>query len=182
MSEISGSNKKPRPQKGGGASQVGHRRNSVWRGGQKAHGPVLRDYSIGLNRKYRAMGMMVALAAKYREGNLVVFDKIVCDSHRTKDLHGLFAGHGLAEKTILIVDDEFEEKFSLACKNIANATPMLQREANVYDIVKREKLALSTAALASLQQRVMEQYGHQGRRHALLRDLNTYTTAAASVD
>lgn len=79
MSEISGSNKKPRPQKGGGQSQAGHKRNSVWRGGQKAHGPVLRDYSISLNRKFKAMGMMIVLAAKLREGNLVVFDKIECE-------------------------------------------------------------------------------------------------------
>jgi Ribosomal protein L4/L1 family len=76
MSEISGSNKKPRPQKGGGSAQVGHKRNSVWRGGQKAHGPVLRDYSISLNRKFRAMGLMIALTAKFREGNMIVFDNI----------------------------------------------------------------------------------------------------------
>ena len=78
MSEISGSNKKPRPQKGGGQSQAGHKRNSVWRGGQKAHGPVLRDYSISLNRKYRAMGIMIVLAAKLQEGNLIIFDEITC--------------------------------------------------------------------------------------------------------
>jgi hypothetical protein len=85
MSEISGSNKKPRPQKGGGQSQAGHKRNSVWRGGQKAHGPVLRDYSISLNRKFRAMGMMIVLAAKLREGNLVVFDKIECEVRNFND-------------------------------------------------------------------------------------------------
>lgn len=74
MSEIRGSNKKPRPQKGTGSAQVGHKRNSVWRGGQKAHGPVIRDYSISLNRKFRAMGLMIALTAKFREGNMIVFD------------------------------------------------------------------------------------------------------------
>lgn len=79
MSEIRGSNKKPRPQKGGGQAQVGHKRNSVWRGGQKAHGPVLRDYSFSLNRKFRAMGLMIALTAKFREGNMIVFDKIHTD-------------------------------------------------------------------------------------------------------
>jgi hypothetical protein len=77
MSEIAGSNKKPRPQKGGGTGQVGHRRNSAWRGGQKAHGPVIRDYSIQINKKVRALGMMMALTAKYREGNLLVVDGFV---------------------------------------------------------------------------------------------------------
>lgn len=79
MSEISGSNKKPRPQKGSGSSQVGHKRNSAWRGGAKAHGPVIRDYSIGLNRRVRAMAMMITLAAKLREGNLIVFDELKCE-------------------------------------------------------------------------------------------------------
>ena len=82
MSEIRGSNKKPRPQKGTGSAQAGHKRNSVWRGGQKAHGPVLRDYSISLNRKFRAMGMMIALTAKFREGNLVIFDKFSTEVSR----------------------------------------------------------------------------------------------------
>lgn len=74
--EISGSNKKPRPQKGTGVSQVGNKRNSAWRGGQKAHGPVLRDYSISINRKTRALGMMISLTARLREGNLIIFDQL----------------------------------------------------------------------------------------------------------
>ena len=79
MSEIAGSNKKPRPQKGTGSAQVGHKRNSVWRGGQKAFGPVIRDYSIGMNKKQRALGMMIALAAKFREGNLLVVDNLILE-------------------------------------------------------------------------------------------------------
>lgn len=74
MSEIRGSNRKPRPQKGQGVGQVGHRRNSAWKGGQKAMGPVIRDYSIGMNKKVRALGGMMTLAAKFREGNLIVVD------------------------------------------------------------------------------------------------------------
>ncbi len=76
MADISGSNKKPYPQKGGGYSQVGNKRNSSWRKGMKAHGPVLRDFSIKLNRKVRALGMMMVFAAKHREGNLYIFDEL----------------------------------------------------------------------------------------------------------
>jgi large subunit ribosomal protein L4 len=71
-------NKKPRPQKGGGQSQVGHKRNSVWRGGQKAFGPVIRDFSIGLNKKTRALGVMITLAAKLPENNLIIIDQLTC--------------------------------------------------------------------------------------------------------
>jgi 50S ribosomal protein L4 len=126
IGEISGSNKKPRPQKGQGYSQVGNKRNSAWRGGMKAHGPVLRDFSISLNRKYRAQGLMIALAAKQREGNLIVFDEMTCEvmykkvlkdifilshfnlqywqSHKTKDLRLRLIEHGLIDFRTLFVD------------------------------------------------------------------------------
>ena len=84
IGEISGSTKKQRPQKGGGTSRAGNRRSSIWKGGQKAHGPVLRDFSIKLTRKYRALGMMIALAAKHREGNLMVFDNFQVKVQDTK--------------------------------------------------------------------------------------------------
>ena len=74
--EVRGSNKKPWPQKGQGRAQFGHRRNAIWRGGHKAHGPVLRSYAIDMNKKMRAQAMMIALAAKYREGNLIVVDNL----------------------------------------------------------------------------------------------------------
>ena len=82
--DISGSNKKPRPQKGGGNSQVGNKRNSSWRGGFVAHGPVLRDFSIKINRKVRALGMMMVLTAKFREGNLFVVDQLVTEVNSQK--------------------------------------------------------------------------------------------------
>lgn len=76
IGELKGSNRKPRPQKKTGYSQVGNKRNSAWRGGMKAHGPVIRDYSIGMNKKARALAMMTILASKFRDGNLIVFDDV----------------------------------------------------------------------------------------------------------
>lgn len=72
--EISGSTKKPYKQKGMGRAQAGNSRASHRRGGQKAWGPVLRSFAIGMNKKTRAMGLMITLAAKLREDNLMVFD------------------------------------------------------------------------------------------------------------
>ena len=72
ISTLSGSNKKPHPQKRQGKAQAGQKRNSVWRSGQKAHGPVLRDFSIDMPKKIRALGMMIVLSMKLREGNIIV--------------------------------------------------------------------------------------------------------------
>jgi large subunit ribosomal protein L4 len=79
VDEIRGSTRKLWQQKGTGRARVSLNRASGRKGGAKAHGPVLRDFSFSLNRKFRALAMMIAIAAKQREGNLIIFDKIACD-------------------------------------------------------------------------------------------------------
>ena len=103
--DIAGSNKKPYPQKGTGRAQVGNKRNSVWRKGQKAHGPVLRAYTMYTPRKQRALGMMISLAAKLKEGNLVIFDKLSCTTQKTKLLANILSQHGLLDHRTLFLDD-----------------------------------------------------------------------------
>lgn len=170
LNEISGSKKKPRPQKGGGQSQVGNKRNSVWRKGQKAFGPVLRDYSIQLNRKVRALGTMMTLAAKFREGNLVVFDSLACPTHRTKDLSKLLEEHGLNESSILFVelDDALDENFALAARNMVGVEVRERRHSNVYEILKKQKLVLSSAAFEDVQERLLYQYTYSAKRRTML--------------
>ena len=95
VGEISGSTRKPHPQKGGGRSQAGNTRNSTWRGGMKVHGPVIRSFDFDLNRKFKALAMMAVLTAKHREGNLHIFDRFTLDTTKTKDLMKVMRSHGL---------------------------------------------------------------------------------------
>jgi len=176
VGEIHGSTKKPRPQKGTGSSQVGHKRNSAWRGGMKAHGPVLRDYSIRLNRKTKALGMMIALAAKFREGNMVVFDKISCDSYKTKQLQLILNANEINNSAILL-DTEIDENVSTACQNLRQVVAMKQKDVGVYDLMKKDKLAISVDALKILQERILAQYTHTGKRKAYLQGLQMYREA-----
>jgi large subunit ribosomal protein L4 len=86
IGDIRGSTRKLYQQKGSGRARVGQLRSAIRRGGMKSHGPVLRDFSFDLNRKTKALGMMIAIAAKFREGNLLIVDKIhasVCTSQAT---------------------------------------------------------------------------------------------------
>lgn len=131
ISEQRGSTRKLYQQKGSGKSRVGMARVPGRRGGPKAHGPVLRDFSFSLNRKMRAMGMMIALAAKHREGNLIVFDKLECEvskleyiiyffffdmtvfvfllikTMKTKALTKVLEQHGLLTSLTLFIDSTF---------------------------------------------------------------------------
>jgi large subunit ribosomal protein L4 len=179
IGDISGSNKKPWAQKKVGKAQVGNKRNSVWRKGQKAHGPVLRDYSIGCNKKFRALGMMISLAVKYREGNLTVFDNIQCETMKTKELANLLKLHKLDDGNLLLVVDELQENLDTASKNLPLVQTITQEGANVYTIMKKDKLALSTKALELLQNRLWSQYTHGGKRSSFLNGLEFVKSASS---
>lgn len=59
IAEVSGSGRKVRAQKGGGVARAGHSRPPHWRGGAKAHGPRMRDFSFKLNKKFIKLGLRV---------------------------------------------------------------------------------------------------------------------------
>ena len=179
IGDISGSNKKPWAQKKVGKAQFGNKRNSVWRKGQKAHGPVIRDYSINCNKKFRALGMMIALAVKYREGNLTIFDKIECETIKTKDLVNLLKGHGLNDSKLLLVADDLQDNLITASQNLALVDTITQEGANVYTIMKKDKLAISSKAFDQLQNRIWSQYTHGGKRTAFLNALEFVRSASS---
>lgn len=164
MADLAGSNKKPRPQKGQGYAQVGNRRNSAWVGGMKAHGPVLRDFTISINRKVRALSTMMTFAAKFREGNLMVVDSFDVPTHKTKDLITLLKGHGCEESKILFVDEELTENFARATNNLDLAKALTRHEMNIYEALKKDKLIITRKSFEITQANLMTQYLYNGRR------------------
>ena len=74
--EVKGTTRKARAQKGGGRARVGDLRAPQMRGGGVAHGPVLRSFETGLQRKVRKLGLKIALSAKAAEGRIAVLDSL----------------------------------------------------------------------------------------------------------
>lgn len=85
ISEVSGSGRKVRAQKGGGIARAGHSRPAHWRGGAKAHGPKnTKNYAnTKLNKRTRALAIKSVLSQKLLEGNLILVDHLKLDSHKT---------------------------------------------------------------------------------------------------
>ena len=71
---------------------------------------------------------------------------------KTKALRGHFAKHGFG--SALIIDGaDVNANLQLAARNIANIDVLPIAGLNVYDIVRREKLVLTKAALDALEAR-----------------------------
>ena len=151
-SEIWRTGKKFGNQKGSGGARHGSRRAPQFVGGGRAHGPVSRDHSHDLPKKVRALALKHALSAKAKDGGIIVWANASIVEAKTKALIANFTKIGLTNA--LIIDGaEPEENFALAARNIPQIDVLPIQGINVYDILRREKLVLTRAAVEALEAR-----------------------------
>lgn len=139
-------------QKGTGRARHSSARVPQFRGGGKAHGPVVRSHAHELPKKVRALGLRHALSAKLKSDNLIVVDELNLKDAKTKLLTASFSKLGLKD-ALLIGGRELDVNFSRAASNIANVDVLPVQGINVYDILRRSKLVLSRAAVEALEER-----------------------------
>jgi len=151
MGEVSGTTRKPYKQKGTGNARQGSLRAPQFRTGGRVHGPVVRDHGFDLPKKVRRLGLIAALSQKAADGKLVVLDQAIA-SGRTKELAAKLAVLGW--NSVLIVDAEVDQGLLRACANLPTIDVMPTIGANVYDIIRHDLLALTTAGVAALADRL----------------------------
>jgi large subunit ribosomal protein L4 len=150
--EVWRTGKKMYKQKGTGGARHGSARVPQFRGGGRAFGPVVRSHAFDLPKKVRALALKHALSAKAKDGGLVVIENAELKDAKTKALIGHFDGLGLT--SALVVDGaSVNDGFALAARNIPNIDVLPIQGINVYDILRRQKLVLTKAAVDALEAR-----------------------------
>ncbi len=151
-SEVNGPNKKIYKQKGTGQARHGNDKPPQFRGGGRAFGPVPRSHAHDLPKKVRSLALKHALSAKAKSNAILVLDKAELSEPKTAELRGKFDGLGLMNA--LIVDGaSVQGNFALAARNIPNVDVLPVQGINVYDILRRDKLVLTRAAVEALEER-----------------------------
>ena len=153
ISDISGTTKKPYRQKGTGRARQGSLRSPQFRKGAVIFGPVVRSHEFDLQKKVRKLGLKCALASKAAEGKLVVLDNAKATEAKTKALAARFQKFGW-ESALIIDGAELDENFARASRNIPKIDVLPSQGANVYDILRRDTLVLTRAAVEALQERL----------------------------
>ena len=150
--DIHRTGKKMYKQKGTGGARHGSARVPQFRGGGRAMGPVTRSHAHDLPKKVRALALRHALSAKYKDGGLIIWDNAHLAEAKTKTLRDSFDKAAL--KNVLIIDGAaVEANFAQAARNIPNVDVLPVQGINVYDIIRRDKLVLTKAALEALEAR-----------------------------
>ena len=153
-SDVARTGKKFGRQKGGGTARHGDRRAPIFIGGGKAHGPRVRMFTLGLNKKVRALGLKMALSSKAMGGNLMIVDNLdMGEGAKTQALQAKIGKLGFG-KTVLVMDgDALNVGFARASANLHGINLLPAVGANVYDIMRHETLVLTRAAVEKLEAR-----------------------------
>ena len=153
--EVARTGKKMYKQKGTGGARHGSRKASQFVGGAKTHGPVVRSHAIALTKKMRALGLRHALSSKAKAGALMVVDALALDTPKTAALKASFDNIGL-KNALVIAGPEVDGNLKLAARNIPNVDVLPSAGLNVYDILRRDSLVLTRAAIDAIAARFAE--------------------------
>ncbi|MBK5912614.1 50S ribosomal protein L4 [Rhodothalassium salexigens] len=151
--EVTGTTKKWYRQKGTGNARHGNKKPNIFRGGGNAHGPKPRDYDYSLPKKIRALGLRSALSAKQAAGKLIVVDAAALDAPKTRTLKDKLAKLSL-DNALIIDGAEVDANFKRAAQNLPKIDVLPSMGANVYDILRRDTLVLTKAAVEKLEERL----------------------------
>ncbi len=150
--DINRTGKKMYRQKGTGSARHGSARVNLFRGGGRSFGPQPRSRAIALPKKVRALALKHALSAKAKDDGIIVIEALSLTEAKTKALRSQFEKLGLANA--LIIDGaEIAPSVRTAARNIPNIDVLPVRGINVYDILRRQKLVLTRAAVDALEAR-----------------------------
>ncbi|MCL7051236.1 hypothetical protein MKW94_019269 [Papaver nudicaule] len=154
ISEVSGTGRKPWPQKGTGRARHGSLRGPQFRHGATMHGPKPRSYAMKLQKKVRRLGLKCALSARLAEGKLLIFDGLDVPTHKTKNIVN-FVDQMANSKKILIVDGgPINEKLKLATQNLHYVNVLPSIGLNVYSILQHDTLVMSRDAVDKIVERM----------------------------
>jgi large subunit ribosomal protein L4 len=148
---VSGSGKKPWRQKGTGRARVGSIRNPLWRHGGTVFAPQPRSYDYALPKKVGLGALRSALAAKVRDGGLVVVDELKVPEIKTKQAVELLGRWGIAGKAVL-VDVAVDEKLARSVGNIPGVSLVASGRLTARDVLDAHKVVATKTAIEKLQE------------------------------
>lgn len=151
-SEITGSTKKLKRQKGTGTARAGSIKSPIFRGGGRVFGPRPRDYSFKLNKKVKRLARRSALTYKAQEAGITVLENFTMEAPKTKQYVELLKGlNAENQKTLLVLGDHSDAIYRSA-RNLKKAKVTTADSLNTYDILHADRLIVAEGAVEKFSQ------------------------------
>lgn len=147
-SEVSGSTKKLKKQKGTGGARAGDINSPVFVGGGRVFGPRPRDYSFKLNKKLKRLARKSALSYKAKENNILVVEDFSFETPKTKNFIEILNNLKISDKKTLLVLFESNKSVYLSSRNLGNVKVVNVTDLNTYDILNAKNIMFLESSIA----------------------------------
>jgi len=155
-SEISGSTKKIKKQKGTGGARAGSIKSPTIVGGGRAFGPQPCDYTIKLNKKVKQLAKKSALTTKAKNNNIIILEDFDFEQAKTKNIIDLRNNLKINNKKSLIVLANQKKNVYLSSRNLKGSKVISVSELTTYDIVRASALVFVESSLAVLENNLLK--------------------------
>ena len=149
-SEVRGGGKKPYRQKGTGRARAGTIRSPLWRGGGVTFASRPRDFSKKINKKMYRAAIKSIFSELVRQNRLVAIEKPILKKPKTKEIANFLNEFSLSK--VLIIVEELDLNLYLSARNIPNVDVITVREINPVNLLKPQKVAVTSEALKLIEE------------------------------
>ena len=150
-SEITGSTRKIKKQKGTGTARAGSIKSPVFRGGGRIFGPRPRSYSFKLNKNLKRLARKSALSIQAKDNNLVVIEDFNFESPSTKNFVNVLKALQLDAKKSLFVLSDTSNNVYLSSRNLKTSKVVNNSGISTYAILNANKVIVSESSLEGIQ-------------------------------
>jgi large subunit ribosomal protein L4 len=150
-SQLSGSTRKLKRQKGTGTARMGDIKSPILRGGARAFGPHPRSYHFKLNKKVRSLARLSALTYKAQNNEIMVLENFNFETPKTKQYIDLLKSFNLTDKKTLLVLPSVMENIYLSARNLHKAKVVTAKDINTFDLLNANQLIFAEGSFAELE-------------------------------
>jgi large subunit ribosomal protein L4 len=150
--QVRGGGTKPWQQKGTGRARAGTIRSPIWVGGGRAFAAQPRDHGQKVNRKMYRGALKSVLSELVRQDRLVVTESLAMEAPKTRELAGKLKELGL--KSVLIVNEAFDEKVFLSARNLPDVGICDASSIDPVVLMRFEKVLVTLPALKLIEERL----------------------------
>lgn len=149
-SEMMGSTRKLKRQKGTGGARSGDINSNIFVGGARTFGPKPRDYRFKLNVKVKRLARRSVLSAKVTDNAMTIVENFQFEAPKTKKMIELMKNLKLNDKKTLFVLENQNNFVSLSARNLKNVKVVNASQLNTYDVINASNIIVSEGSIAEI--------------------------------
>ena len=150
-SQLTGSTRKLKKQKGTGGARAGSIKSPLFKGGARVFGPHPRDYDFKLNKKLKKLARKSALSYKVKDDSIMVVEDFTFETPKTKNFTELLKNFKTEGKKILLVTSSVDMNVLLSSRNLAKVKVIQASDLNTYEILDAGRLLLTESSVKEIE-------------------------------